>query len=166
MPRRTRLVARPLTRHAFAPFGDVIQIADEGESYPINNGTTIRFHDLAEVTFSGPNARPVISMARAAPFSLPLTVSMLERHPDGSQAFVPVRPGRFIIIVATDSNGRPEDPCAFLAGPGQGINYHQNIWHGVLSCIDKENDFLIVDRDGDGPNLETCDLDPPLEVHL
>ena len=40
-----------LTREAFAPFGDLISLAG-AQHYPINDGTTERFHDLAAIDVS------------------------------------------------------------------------------------------------------------------
>lgn len=159
-----KIELQPLTSEAFAPFGNVIEIGRDAKSFGINAGTTQRFHDLASVTFSGPNARPIISMARAQPFTLPLALTMLERHPDGSQAFIPVTQTRFVVIVAPDEDGKPGTPLAFMVSPGQGINYLQNIWHGVLTALDEITDFIIVDRAGDGENLEIHQLEHPYEV--
>ncbi len=103
-------------------------------------------------------------MARAQPFTMPLTLSMLERHPDGSQAFIPITQTRFVVIVAPDEDGKPGMPLAFMASPGQGINYLQNVWHGVLTALDEVTDFIIVDRAGDGDNLEIFNLEHPYEV--
>lgn len=144
----------PLTAEAFAPFGDVIEIGADAKSIPINAGTTRRFHALGATFAQGDNARVVISMARATPFELPLELTMVERHPLGSQAFVPVEPTRFLVIVAPDENGAPGTPRAFLAAPGQGINYRPGTWHSVLTALGQQTDFLIVDREGDGDNLE------------
>ena len=159
-----KIELQPLTQKAFAPFGNVIEIGPDAKSFGINAGTTQRFHDLASVTTSGTNARPIISMARAQPFTLPLTLAMLERHPNGSQAFVPVIPTRFVVIVAPDEGGKPGTPLAFMTSPGQGINYLQNVWHGVLTALDQVTDFIIVDRAGDGENLEIHNLDHPYQV--
>lgn len=144
----------PLTKEAFLAFGDVIEIRPDGDNHPINGGTTTRFHNLGTVVANGEDARPIISMARAKPFELPLKLEMVERHPFGSQAFIPVRPTRFLVIVAPDEDGRPGTPRAFHASPGQGINYFVNTWHGVLTALDEETDFIIVDREGAGENLE------------
>lgn len=154
----------PLTREAFEPFGDVIEIAAGQSSMPINAGTTQRFHDLATAVATGEDARAVISMARAQPFTLPLELKMVERHPFGSQAFVPVSPGRFVVIVARDEDGTPGTPRAFMAAPGQGINYFRNTWHGVLTALDKVSDFIIVDREGEGDNAEVYDYPSPFRV--
>lgn len=156
----------PLTKTAFEPFGDVIEIADDTRSYPINNGTTQRFHNLATAIAIGEDAHTIISMVRAQPFTLPLSVNMVERHPDGSQAFVPVQPCHFVVIVAHIEDDKPAAPHAFLAGPGQGINYFRGTWHGVLTALDEVRDFLVVDRDGDGDNLEEYFYPEPFTVAL
>ena len=159
----TTITAAPLTAEAFAPFGDVIGIDETAANHPINGGTTQRF-DFARTSVSGTNAAVQISMARATPFTLPVTLKLVERHPHGSQAFVPVTPSHFLVVVAPDANGRPGTPVAFLAAPGQGINYRQNVWHGALTALDKQTDFLIVDRTGDEPNCEIFEFETPYTV--
>ncbi|WP_127753767.1 ureidoglycolate lyase [Devosia sp. 1566] len=153
----------PLTAEAFAPFGQVIQ-TEGAQHFPINNGKTERFHDLAQVQLAGPSSRPIISIARGQPYSLPLTLAMVERHPFGSQAFHPLSNRPFLVIVAPDENGTPGRPRAFLTAPGQGINYAINTWHGVLTPLDVPADFLLVDRAGDGPNLEEYFYPTPWQV--
>ncbi len=157
------ITAEKLTATAFAPFGDVIEISPDAANEPINGGTTKRF-DIAKATVSGTNAGVIISMARATPFDLPLELKMVERHPHGSQAFVPVSPARFLVVVAPDEGGRPGTPRAFLAAPGQGINYHQGTWHGVLTALDQQTDFIIVDRKGDEDNCEIFDFPEPWRI--
>jgi ureidoglycolate lyase len=143
----------PLTRAAFAPFGDVIE-TNGAHHYPINAGMCERWHDLARVETAGLNARQLISIAVGQPYALPLTLKMVERHPLGSQAFVPLSPEPFLVIVAADGNGVPDIPRAFMTNGAQGVNYPINTWHGVLTPIGGEQRFLIVDRGGDGDNLE------------
>ena len=159
----TTITIEKLTREAFAPFGDVLEIADDLAKQPINGGTTQRF-DLGAATVTGTNAGVMLSMARATPFSLPLSLKMVERHPHGSQAFVPVRPTEFLVVVAPDENGKPGMPRAFRAGPGQGINYRQGTWHGVLTALDGVTDFLIVDRSGDEDNCEIYNFPEPIRI--
>jgi len=155
----------PLVRRAFAQFGDIIQATPEVRSFLINKGNASRrFHDLATVVASGEGARPIISIFRAQAYSLPLTLTMLERHPHGSQAFFPLKPARFLAIVAPDDHGKPGTPRAFLVNPGQGVNYFVNVWHGPLTPLDTETDFLVVDREGEGDNLETYELTEPCVV--
>ncbi len=151
----------PLIRRPFAEFGDIIQATPEVQSFLINKGDARRFHDLATVVATGEDARPIISIIRAKPCSLPLTLTMLERHPFGSQAFMPLKPARFVAIAAPDNHGIPGTPRAFMVGPDQGINYFAKVWHAVLTPLDEETDFLVVDREGEGENLETFDLADP-----
>lgn len=153
----------PLTRDAYAPFGQVIDI-EGADHFPINGGMTERYHDLARVELGGVHARPLISIARGKPYELPLTLKMMERHPLGSQAFFPLSSRPFLSIVALDESGVPGTPRAFLCGPGQGINMAMNTWHGVLTPLEAESDFLLIDRGGDGDNLEEHFFDEPWTV--
>ncbi len=159
------LTARPLTREAFADFGQVIEIGGDNH-FPINGGRAERYHALAVADATGANARVLISTVRGTPYAFPLKLTMVERHPFGSQAFIPLQPRPFLVVVCHDEAGRPGLPHAFLAGPGQGINYPRNSWHGVLTPIGESQDFAIVDRGGDGNNLEEFFFDEPYEIHL
>ena len=159
------LIVEPLTAHAFAPFGQVIETEGAGH-YPINAGRAERFHDLARVQFEGPGARPLISIVRGQPYVLPIRLTLVERHPFGSQAFVPLAPRPFLAIMAEDEAGTPSRLRAFLARPGQGINIAINTWHGVLTPLDEETDFLCVDRGGDSNNLEEWHFPEPILVKL
>lgn len=147
------IVIEPLTPEAYAPFGQVIQI-EGARHFPINRGMTERYHDLARIELSGINPRPLISVARSKPYELPLTLELVERHPLGSQAFYPLSDRPFLSIVAPDAGGMPGTPRAFLTAPGQGVNMAMNCWHGVLTPLGSVSDFLIVDRGGEGDNLE------------
>lgn len=162
----TRIItARPLTRENFAEFGDVID-AGGNHHYPINNGKTERHHALAKPEAIGPGGHVLISLAKATPYDFPLTLTMVERHPLGSQAFVPLVPRPFVVVVCHDEGGKPGRPHAFVTQPGQGINYPRNRWHGVLTPIGEPQDFLIVDRGGEGVNLEEFSFSEPYEVRL
>ena len=160
-----RIVAHPLTREAFAPFGDVIDKHGE-EPQPMNKGKARRYHALAEAITAGPGAKVIISIAEATPYLFPLTLDMVERHPLRSQAFVPRSPAPFLIVVCPDENGRPAEPQAFLTAPGQGVNYHANTWHAVLTPVEEVQDFLIVDRAGEGVNIEKHHFEDVWEIHL
>ena len=155
------LFIEPLTAAAFAPFGQVIETTG-AHHYPINSGKTERYHDLAKVELGGVHARPLISIFRGQPYALPLLLGLVERHPLGSQAFYPLtEAAHWLVIVAEDEHGTPARLRAFLPGPGQGVNIAMNTWHGVLTPLEREADFLVVDRGGDGNNLEEFPLDPP-----
>ncbi len=162
----TRIVtAKPLTRETFASFGDVIDF-DGPNTYPINAGRCMRHHDLAKVEATGPSARVIINLFRATPYDFPLRLSMVERHPFGSQAFVPLSPAPFVAIVCADTADGPGEPHAFLTSPGQGVNYHRNTWHGVLTPFGAPQDFVVVDRGGDGSNLEEFHFSHPYEIRF
>lgn len=143
----------PLTRDAFAPFGQVIEQAG-AQHFSINSGNCERYHDLARVELAGPESRTLISLMHSRHFTLPLDLRMVERHPFGSQAFYPLSANPFLVVVAPDLSGTPGTPRAFLTGPGQGVNIAINTWHGVLTPLVADADFLCVDRGGEGRNLE------------
>lgn len=147
------LVAQPLTAAAFSPFGDVIETPGAAH-YPINDGRCIRHHDLARVETLGAGARALISIFVSQPVRLPHALTLVERHPLGSQAFMPLQPDPFLVTVAPDAGGAPGAPLAFLTAPGQGVNFRPGVWHGVLTPLAREGRFLVVDRGGDGVNLE------------
>ena len=154
------ILIEPLSPQAFAAFGQVIQMAG-AEHYPINNGMTERYHDLARVELGGVHARPLISLFRGQPYELPLSLKLVERHPLGSQAFYPLSDQPFLVIVAEDLSGIPDTPRAFLTEPGQGVNIAMNTWHGVLTPLHQICDFIVIDRGGDGTNLEEHHFDVP-----
>lgn len=159
------IIARPLTRAAFTPFGDVLD-ADWDNHYPINAGKCERYHDLARVEAEGPNARVLISLFKGTPYDMPLELAMVERHPFGSQAFMPLTPAPFLVVVCPDAPGGPGEPQAFLTAPGQGVNYRRGTWHGVLTPLGAAQDFLVVDRGGDGNNLEEHHFAAPWRITL
>lgn len=146
------IAIEPLTAAAFAPFGEVLEAAGTPTKW-INQGRCGRFHDLARLDF-GPEGRAGISYFSSAPSTLPLTLDLMERHPLGSQAFLPLSSDPFLVIVAGDDGGKPGRPRAFLTIPFQGVNYHPNIWHGVLTPLDRPALFAVIDRIGPGANLE------------
>ena len=159
------LLAVPLSRSAFRPFGDVIETAG-GRPSTINQGWAERYCDLAQIDVTAAGGRPLLDLVQTRPRALPMSISMVERHALGSQAFIPLSPRPFLVVVCHDAKDGPGEPHAFLAGPGQGINYRRNLWHGVLTPIGEAQDFLIVDRGGDGSNLEECHFSHPYEIHL
>ena len=159
------ITAQPLTRAAFAPFGDVID-TDWDNHFPINRGKCERYHDLAKVEAEGPAARVQISIFRGTPYDMPLKLAMVERHPFGSQAFMPLSPAPFLVVVCPDEGQVPGTPHAFVTRPGQGVSYRRNTWHGVLTPIGAPQDFFVVDRGGDGVNLVEHFFDEPWTVAL
>ncbi|PKA41310.1 ureidoglycolate lyase [Rhizobium sullae] len=151
---------QPLTKTTFVPFGDVIE-ADPSTMRYINSGTTERFHALATAEAAGEGARVVINLFRGQPRSFPYEIGMMERHPFGSQSFSPLSGRPFLVAVSEDQDGKPGRPQVFLARGGQGVNYRRNVWHHPLLVLGQPSDFLVVDRDGPGDNLEEHFFETP-----
>ncbi|MGL3604983.1 ureidoglycolate lyase [Rhizobium sp. G187] len=157
------LPIRPLTASAFAPFGEVIE-ADPSTMRLINGGTTERFHALFSPEIAGEGARVIVNIFRGQPRAFPYEITMMERHPFGSQSFSPLSGRPFLLAVSLDEDGKPGQPQVFLAAPHQGVNYRRNTWHHPLMAIDAVSDFLVVDRDGPGNNLEEFFFDTPFLI--
>ncbi len=149
---RTMTIAA-LTPEAFAPFGDVIA-ADPAKMRLINGATTERFDALGRVEILGAGACAILSLFRAQPRAFPYPITMMERHPLGSQSFHPLDHRPWLVVVAQDESGQPGRPLVFAASGAQGINYRANIWHHPLMALEQVSNFLIVDRQGEGDNLE------------
>ncbi|WP_341368592.1 ureidoglycolate lyase [Yoonia sp. BS5-3] len=147
----------PLTAAAFAPFGDVLN-CDGDPDKMINAGLCGRFHDRAQVDAG--DGRVGISLFRSELRELPYQLDLVERHPEGSQAFIPMSLDPFLVVVA-DDDLRPQ---AFITAPGEGINFHRNVWHGVLTPLSGPGLFAVIDRIGDGPNLEEHVFATPYRV--
>jgi ureidoglycolate lyase len=152
----------PLTVEAFTPFGDVLEISGAPDKI-INQGLCGRHHDLATLDFN--DGKAGISLFNAQAREFPIVLDMMERHPDGSQAFIPMTHTAFVVIVAPDSDGEPGQPRAFLTTAGQGVNYHRATWHGVLTPISSPGLFAVVDRIGTGPNLQEHWFKEPYLLH-
>jgi len=146
------IITEPLTPGPFSLFGDVLETNGEPDKI-INQGMCGRFHDRARVDF-GDGGRAGISLFKARARTLPHTLDMVERHPDGSQAFIPMSMHPFLVVVATDIAGKPGEPKAFVTQPGQGVNFLRNTWHGVLTPLHEPGLFAVIDRIGNTPNIE------------
>lgn len=158
------LTVQPLTRERFALFGDVIEADDAVRHFTINCGNTERYHNLAHLE-SGPEGRVIVSIFRGQPRRLPFTVEMMERHPLGSQAFMPLNGGRYLVVVAAAGRSpTTADLCCFLAEGHQGINYATGVWHHPLLALDAVSDFLVLDRDGPGSNCDETRLAPVAKI--
>ena len=157
-----RLVPRPLTPGAFAPYGEVIQ-TDGATRFSINQGTTTRFHALATAD-PGPDGATIVSIFRGTRRPMPLQLSMLERHPLASQAFVPLSPDDWLVAVASEPTAGAV--ICFRARGDQGVNYAAGVWHHPLLVLTAQQDFLVVDRDGPGENLEVRELNDNVVIDL
>ena len=156
------LVPKPLTSERFAPFGDVIESVVD-RTAAMNAERFERFDDLCRLDMSD-DGRIAVSIARCrVATALPYRVDMVERHPLGSQAFVPLGPSRMIVVVAPpEESVEAADLCAFVTNGRQGINYHRGTWHMPLIAFETGQEFLIIDRAADQPNCDMHSLDEPM----
>ncbi|MEO6606970.1 MAG: ureidoglycolate lyase [Aestuariivirga sp.] len=155
------MIIDPLTREAFAPFGDVIEMSG-AEIININQNFAQRFNDLAQIDVTSESGTVNISLAVAMPRPQPIAIKLMERHPLGSQIFYPLQDEPWLVLVCTN----PRDPAsyrAFKASGRQGINYARNAWHHPLLVL-KPQRFFVVDRKGPGNNLEELWLDKPFDL--
>ena len=146
-----------LTHERFSPFGEVITCTGN-DFFHINDTHTERYHALVQTEIIG-EARTGISIFRnIKTTTIPFEISMLERHPKGSQAFIPMQGQRFLVIVAPSLNADEPDLCqlkAFITDGSQGVNYRAGTWHHPLLTLESPSDFAVVDRIGSGHN---CDV--------
>ena len=154
-----QITPEPLTPAAFARFGEVLDAT--GDYRLINAGLCRRHHDRAMLDFGA--GRAGISIFRAEARALPYSFDLIERHREGSQAFIPMTADPFLVIVST---GPGATPRAYLTNGAQGINLHRGTWHGVLTPLAAPGLFAVVDRIGDGPNLEEYRYPEPWTVRV
>ena len=155
------IVIQPMEARAFAPFGDLLEATGDPDRL-INQGLCGRWHDRATLDIA--DGRTGISLFKSETRHLPYLLDMMERHPQGSQAFIPMSPDPFLVIVAPDAGGTPGRPLAFRTEPGQGINIARNTWHGVLTPLAPAGLFAVIDRIGEGANLQEHWFDTPYTV--
>ena len=148
------LKPEPLTREGFAAYGDVIETSRR-QSVAMNSARFERFDDLCNVDMSddGPVA---VSIARCrTPTKLPLRLDMVERHPLGSQAFVPLTSCTMVLVVAPPGESVDAgDLRAFVTNGRQGVNYHRGTWHMPLISFAEGSEYLVIDRGGSELNCE------------
>jgi ureidoglycolate lyase len=152
----------PLTAKAFEPFGDVIQMQGVLPER-INYGQTEKYADLAMIDASEDGGETSVHLYRSEPASLPLHIKQLERHPLGSQAFMPLHQRPFPVIVAPpDDQPEIEDIRGFITNGEQGINLRRGVWHHYQVSLEGICDYLVIDRGGPGDNFEEWVFDVPL----
>jgi ureidoglycolate lyase len=155
-----QVIPSPLTKAAFAPFGDVVE-SDGAEPVEINQGFATRFNRLAGIDVTAGGAPVNISLFDARPRPQPIEIKVMERHPLGSQLFFPLQDKPWLVLVCADPRDL-ESYHAFIASGRQGVNYARNVWHHPLLVLGEAERFLIVDRPGGG-NLEEVWLDAPCQ---
>jgi ureidoglycolate lyase len=159
------LTPEPLTAEAFAPFGSVIQACDDAVKLDINQGHAIRYDRLAEVDVADGGGVGAISLFRARPLG-ELVLKIFERHPLGSQSFVPLSGRPYLVAVAPVGDFDVAGVRLFRAEAHQGVHYRKGVWHHFLLVLDAESDFLVVDRAGPGDNCEEIALAPAEQIRV
>jgi ureidoglycolate lyase len=157
------LQARLLTADAFAAFGQVIA---EPPFDPADPKPNRRFDDLVDFQFDHAGA-PMVSLLRMRlAAEAPYRLVKLERHPLGSQAFIPCTPVRFVVAVAPGGDRPDLDSLqVFVTDGRQGVNYRRGVWHAPVMVLEPAS-LIIVDRKGDGPNCDLFELPQPLEIRV
>jgi len=161
-----KITPKPLTSEAFALYGDVIEANEHAKNFPINDGYTQRFHDLAKVDVNDNDGHTLINIFRSTPLAQPIAINMMERHPHGSQAFMPLGNNDYgyLVVVAPAGEFDIKKLEVFIAKSNQGVNYHKGTWHHFCLALGAETDFLVIDRGGDGDNCDVVELDGALVI--
>lgn len=151
------LTPEPLTQAGFSAFGDVLDTSrSDHPTYPINDGYTQRYHALSEVEATAGGV--ILSIFETTSFGLPLTIRMLERHPFGSQSFIPIgetaNAGFYVVVAEGEREPDPGTMRAFEVLPGQGVNFAAGVWHHPNIVKSGVQRFLVVDRAEPSTNLE------------
>jgi len=143
---------KPITKENFSKFGDMITTKNI-KPLKINNGYAKRFDNIAKLDTSNENGETTISIFSALKRSFPMKIDMMEKHPLGSQAFIPMKETTFLTLVAPEGK-KPdlEKIESFIIPNGIGVNYKTGVWHFPLISTE-DMDFLVVDRKGSGDNL-------------
>ena len=142
----------PITKKDFIKFGDVIS-TKEIKALEINNGFAKRYDGIANLNTGSENGETTISIFSALKRKFPMKIDMMEKHPLGSQAFIPMKETTFLVFVAPEGDAPDLNKIeSFIIPPGIGINYNPGIWHFPLISTE-DMDFLVVDRKGPGDNL-------------
>ena len=159
------LVPQPLEEKAFEEFGNVIDASIQ-KALLINDGNTERFNDLAELTLNQGGGKPSVNIFRSKPISLPFVIKSMERHPLSSQAFFPLSKEPYLVVVAPQGELLPMEAKAFLAQPGQGVNFHPGVWHHYNLALNNISDFLVVDMISETPNCDEITLGQEDQIEL
>ncbi|MEW6982097.1 ureidoglycolate lyase [Colwelliaceae bacterium 6471] len=158
------LEVKPLTKEAFVRFGDVIEVNDNAKHFTINDGYTERYHDLAAIDVGAENGRVLVNIFRSTPLAMPIAITMMERHPLSSQAFIPMGNNPYLVVVAPAGNFEPSAIEVFQASAEQGVNYYAGTWHHFCLALDEVSDFIVIDRGGKGDNCDVVTLDGSLVI--
>jgi len=141
-----------VSQSSFATYGDLIS-TDGINPMNINAGYAKRFDNLADLNTLKDGGKTIVSIFSALKRVFPMTIDMMEKHPLGSQAFIPMKETTFLCFVAPPGESPEINKIqSFIIPPKIGINYKPGIWHFPLISTEDTN-FLVIDRKGKGENL-------------
>jgi ureidoglycolate lyase len=157
------LKVAPLTREAFRRFGDVLDASGPADAVA-NAGAARIYRERAQADFAEQGGRISFNVVRTAPQSPPIVIDRMERHPLGAQMFAPLGVVDWLVVAAPAGALDPAAVVAFRVHPGQAVNYRRGVWHSPLIALARESDFLIVERAGEGANLDLEPLAKPFLI--
>lgn len=165
MPQRN-IQIQPLTVENFQAFGEVISCTGHA-FFHINDAHTERYHAIVETEIQGEGKAGISIFRNIKATAVPFQIEMLERHPAGSQAFIPMQGQKFLIVVALASKTHPDQPDldqihAFVSDGSQGVNYRAGTWHHPLLTLEAPSDFAVIDRIGTGHNCDVYRFEQPV----
>lgn len=164
------LIITPLTRQNFTGFGELITL-EGANHFPINEGSTERFHALSGVDVASQEGSPIISLFRGQAFKLPFDLRVMERHPLGSQTFIPLNASAsdaYLVVVAQPCEATESaitaGLTAFIATGMTGVTYAKGVWHHPLISLKRQSDFVVVDRRGPGNNCDEIRITEKIRI--
>lgn len=157
---------KKLTKENFTCYGDVIEVNDNNTNFPINDGYSQRYHNIASIDVNKNEGKASINIFRSTPLTLPIKVEKMERHPLSSQSFIPLGEQPYLVIVAPAGSFDETSIEVFLASSNQGINYFAGTWHHYSLALNQQSDFLVIDRIGEGENCDVVSLRHSIQVDL
>ena len=159
------ITPKPLSADTFSDFGDVIEVREGAEFISINQGYTERHHDLANIDV-GSSGHTLVNIFRSTPLAVPVKITLMERHPLATQAFMPLSNNPYLVVVAKAGEFDESAIEVFLAQANQGVNYHVGTWHHFCLALNQVSDFLVIDRGGEGHNCDEVLLDQTFEIDV
>ena len=149
-----KIIIKPkkINKKNFSKYGQIIDTSKK-TYFRINNGYAKRYDNLGKINTSTKKGKTVVSIFSAKKRLFPMKIDIMEKHPLGSQAFIPMKETSFFAFVAPKGN-RPNlrKIKSFIIPKQTGINLNPGIWHFPLISTKKMN-FLVIDRKGKGKNL-------------
>lgn len=159
------LTISPLNRETFRRFGDVLDASGAADAVA-NVGAARIYRERAVADFAAQGGSISFNVVRTSPRSLPIMIDRMERHPLGAQMFAPLGEADWLVVVAPVGTLDPNAIVAFRVQPGQAVNYRRGVWHSPLIALGRESDFLVIERAGEGANLDLEPLAAPFVITL